>query len=60
MKTGGGGAFGNIAEGLAWDDAWGNGRWSWLAGQGGALEARGKLRLRASNGHVDAKYVRRR
>jgi hypothetical protein len=38
MKTGGGGAFGNIAEGLAWDDAWGNGRWSWLAGQGGALK----------------------
>ena len=37
MKTGGGGAFGNIAEGLAWDDAWGNGQWSW---QGrAALEA---------------------
>jgi len=35
VKTGGGGAFGNIAEGLAWDDAWGNGRWSRLAGQGG-------------------------
>jgi hypothetical protein len=58
MKTGGGGAFGNIAEGLAWDDAWGNGRWSWQGRAG--QRARGRLRLRASNGHVDAKYVRRR
>jgi hypothetical protein len=37
MKTGGGGAFGNIAEGLAWDDAWGNGQWSW---QGRAARSR--------------------
>lgn len=38
MKTGGGGSFGNIAEGLAWDDAWGNWPVEQLAGQGG-LEA---------------------
>jgi hypothetical protein len=38
VKTGGG-AFGNIEEGLAWDDAWGNGGGASSQGRAGSREA---------------------